>query len=100
MHKIFIIIGLITMFCLPAQAQYSASSKAQHLAVLKAVVNYKINDEERINDIEKLRENRVFVEKVQKMLDKLKNTRTKDATNRRVLQILENAGNELTKLLD
>lgn len=81
-------------------AQYSASKDAQYLAVVKAVANYKINDEENLRQVEKLRENENFNRKLQKMLDKLSNTRTKDTTNRKVLQILERAGKEIYDLLD
>lgn len=83
-----------------AKAQYSASKDAQYLAVVKAVSNYKINDEENLKQVERLRENVRFNEKLQKMLNKLDNSRTKDATNRKVLQILERAGKEIYDLLD
>lgn len=83
-----------------AHAQMSATKDAQYIAVLRAVVNYKIDDEENIRNIERLREDRRFNEKVQKMLDKLSNDRSKNTTNRRVLQILEQAGKDLYNLLD
>ena len=83
-----------------AQAQFSASKDAQYMATLKAVANYKIEDDEIIKDIEKLRENHLFAERLQKMLDKLSNKRTKDSTNRKVLKILEKAGEDIYKLLD
>ena len=51
-------------------AQYSASKDAQYLAVVKAVANYKINDEENLRQVEKLRENEAFNRKLQKMLEK------------------------------
>ena len=40
-----------------ASAQFSAQKDAQYIATLKAVVNYKINDEENLKDIESLRQN-------------------------------------------
>ena len=58
------------------------------------------DDEENIRNIERLREDRRFNEKVQKMLDKLSNNRSKNTTNRKVLQILEQAGKDLYNLLD
>ena len=79
-----------------AAAQYSAQNEAKYIATLKAVVNYKIDDQENIRDIEALRQNRQFNEKLQRMLDKL----TKDAKNRRVLKVLEQAGEEIYKILD
>lgn len=81
-------------------AQYSASKDAQYLAVIKAVANYKINDAENLRQVEKLRENENFNRKLQKMLEKLSNSRTKDTTNRKVLQVLERAGKEIYDLLD
>ncbi len=97
--KYLTIAGML-FYCMPAQAQYSAQKDAQYIATLKAVVNQKINDEEIIKDIESLRQNKNFNEKLQKMLDKLSNRRTKNTTNRRVLQILERAGEDIYKLLD
>lgn len=100
--KKLVLILLLSSFCLaaPVQAQMSATKDAQYIAVLRAVVNYKIDDEENIRNIERLREDRRFNEKVQKMLDKLSNDRSKNTTNRRVLQILEQAGKDLYNLLD
>jgi len=99
MKKIAILLGLF--LCInPVQAQYSASKNAQYVATLKAVTNYKIEDEEINKDIEKLRQNQAFVERLQKMLEKLSNRRTKDSTNRKVLKILEKAGEDIYKLLD
>lgn len=83
-----------------ASAQFSAQKDAQYIATLKAVVNYKIDDEENLRDIERLRQNKSFNTKLQRMLDKLQNTRTKNSTNRKVLQILEKAGEDIYKLLD
>lgn len=84
----------------PAQAQYSAQNDAKYMATLKAVANYKIDDEENLAGVEALRQNKVFNEKLQKMLNKLSNKRTKDTTNRKVLQILEQAGKDIYNLLD
>ena len=100
MLRIILFALFLTVFSLPSHAQYSASRDAQYVATLKAVVNYKIDDETIYNDIENLRQNRKFIEKLQRMLDKLNNRRTKDATNRKVLKILEDAGEQIYKLLD
>ena len=93
---------LLFLFCLatPVQAQYSASRDAQYIATLKAVVNYKIDDEEISKDIQRLRENSHFLEKLQKKLDKLDNRRTKNSTNRKVMKILEKAGEDISKILN
>lgn len=93
-----IIIGL--SFSNNARAQMSATRDAQYIAVLAAVMNYKIDDEENLRDIETLREDERFNQKVQTMLNKLTNRRSKNTTNRKVLQILERAGKDIYNLLD
>ena len=83
-----------------ASAQYTSQREAMYIATLKAVVNYKINDEDNLSDIEKLRQNRRFNERLQEMLDKLQNTRNKNSTNKKVYNILLKAGEDIYKLLD
>ena len=83
-----------------AVAQYSSQKDAQYLATLKVVVNFKIDDEEHIKNVEALRQNQSFNRKFQRMLNKLSNARTKNTTNRQVLKILEKAGEDIYKLLD
>ena len=77
----FFIFLVIVFNIQSANAQFSASRDAQYIATVKAVANFKIDDEEIQRDIEKLRQNRAFNEKLQKMLDKLSNRRTKDTKN-------------------
>lgn len=86
---------LLCLVSLPAKAQYAAQDDAKYMATLKAVVNYKIDDEENLQAVEALRQNRTFNERLQRMLNKLSNKRTKNATNRKVLQILERAGRDI-----
>lgn len=83
-----------------ANAQMSASRDAQYLATIKAVADFKINDEENLREIEKLRENKRFNQKLQKMLSQLDNSRTKNSKNKKVLQILEEAGKEIYNILN
>ena len=78
-----------------AWAQYSAQKEAAYMATLKAVADYKINDEENLQDIESLRENQRFNKKLQEMMAKLSNRRTKDSTNARVYRILLKAGKDI-----
>ena len=89
-----------SLFVGSANAQYASQKKAAYVATLKAVVNYKIDDEENIREVEALRKDKRFHQKLQMMLDKLQNTRTKDTKNRKVLDILEKAGEDIYKLLD
>lgn len=99
MFRLVVFLGVLLSVNI-ANAQYSASKDAQYMATVKAVANFKIEDEEISRDIAKLRQNKAFNEKLQKMLEKLSNRRTKDTTNRKVLQILEEAGEQIYKLLD
>lgn len=99
MQKLFAVLIAIC-FAVPVQAQYSASKDAQNIATLKAVVNYKIDDEEILDDVQNLRENRSFMVKLQRKLDKLDNRRTKDSRNRKVMKILKKAGEDISKALD
>ena len=94
--KIFylVILGLF-LSAKSAAAQYSAQNEAKYMATLKAVVDYKINDEENYADIESLRESRRFNQDLTKMLAKLSNRRTKNSTNSRVYKILLKAGKDV-----
>ena len=87
-------------FCPAARAQYSAQNEAKYIATLKAVVNYKIDDEENLSAIESLRENKRFNQQLQRMLNKLQNTRTKNSTNRKIYNILLKAGKDIYQELD
>ncbi|MBE6445428.1 MAG: hypothetical protein E7019_05220 [Alphaproteobacteria bacterium] len=99
--KMFFAFVICLVLCpFSAQSQFSSQRDAQYIATLKAVVNYKINDEENLSNIEKLRENARFNQKLQRMLDKLQNTRTKNSTNQKVYDILIKAGKEIYNTLD
>ena len=93
----FFLISAIVFLALQtyALAQYSAQKDAMYIATLKAVTDYKINDEENIKDIEALRENQRFLQDLRKMMKKLSNQRGKDALNTRIYKILKNAGKEI-----
>ena len=81
-----------------AQA-FAARKEAEYIATLKAVVNYKINDEENLQDIEALRQDKRFLQDLQQMLNKLTNSRTKNTTNKRVQKVLEQAGKDIYNIL-
>lgn len=100
MRALIILIVLFFSLTTKAQAQLTSQKDAQYMATLKAVVNYKIDDEENISKIEDLRNDKRFNQKLQKMLEKLQNTRTKNSTNKRVYNILLKAGQEIYKELD
>lgn len=94
--KIFYLVLLGSfLFTHIAKAQYSAQNEAKYIATLKAVVDYKINDEENYKDIESLRQNKRFNKDLSEMLSKLSNRRTKNSTNSRVYKILLKAGKDV-----
>ena len=100
MKMVFLAFGLAVILSFPASAQFAAQNDAKYIATLKAVVNYKIDDEENLSAIESLRENRMFNQKLQRMLNKLQNSRTKNSTNKRVYNILVKAGKDIYNELD
>ncbi len=83
-----------------ADAQYAAQEDAMYLATLKAVVNYKIDDEENLKNVEALRTNQRFLQDLSKMMAKLSNRRTKNSVNSRVYKILLKAGKDIYKELN
>jgi hypothetical protein len=91
---------LFLLFTTTAAAQYSAQREAMYMATLKAVADYKINDEENLRNVESLRENQRFNRELTKMLSKLSNRRTKDSVNEKVYKILLQAGKEIYNELD
>jgi curli biogenesis system outer membrane secretion channel CsgG len=82
-----------------AQAQYASQMDAAYLATVKAVADYKINDEETLQEVNQLREDEKFNQKLSQMLSKLNNDRTKTGKNRRVYEILKQAGKEIYNTL-
>ena len=86
---------LMFIVCVKAQAQYSSQKDAVYMATLKAVVDYKINDEENLTDIEYLRNDQYFLKELTRMLDKLSNSRSKNSVNNRIYNILLKAGREV-----
>ena len=72
---------------------------ARNLLVLQAVVNYKTGDEKYLSDFEDLENNREYKEKLRRIMSKLSNKKHKNAKNRQVLEILNDAGNKLYNLL-
>lgn len=77
------------------RAQYASQKDAAYIATLKAVADYKINDEENLDKMEQLRQDQRFNQKLRQMLAKLNNNRTKTGTNRKVYDILKRAGKEI-----
>ena len=78
-----------------AHAQYAAQKDASYIATLKAVLDYKMEDEENIKELASLRENKQFNLKLARMMTKLSNQRTKDSKNSRIYKILIKAGKDI-----
>lgn len=95
MRLVLLAVFFSVILSLPASAQFAAQNDAKYIATLKAVVNYKIDDDENLAAVESLRENQAFNRRLQRMLDKLQNSRTKNSTNRRVYNILLKAGKDI-----
>lgn len=95
MRLLFLVTLMAFLNISSSRAQFSAQNDAMYIATLKAVVNYKIDDAENLANVESLRENKLFNQRLARMLDKLQNTRTKDTTNRRVYNILLRAGKQI-----
>lgn len=95
--KSFILISVFSVLLLSstARAQYSSQKDAAYLATIKAVADFKINDEEELDKVEDLRNDKAFNIKLSKMLDKLSNSKTKDSLNQRILKILKQAGKDI-----
>ena len=90
-----VLLVLFGMVAKSAEAQYTSQNDAAYLATIKAVSDYKIDDEEDAKNVEKLRQDERFNRNLSKMLAKLSNNRNKDAKNRRVYNILKRAGKEI-----
>ncbi|MBE6450850.1 MAG: hypothetical protein E7016_02670 [Alphaproteobacteria bacterium] len=101
MYKtIFFIMSVFLTSVNVANAQLSAQKDAAYFAVVKAVADYKINDEENQKQVQQLREDKKFNDKLKKMMEKLDNAKSKNATNRRIYNILRQAGKQIYDELD
>ena len=78
-----------------ANAQFAAQKDASYMATLKAVLDFKMGDEENIKDLNSLRENKNFNKKLARMMTKLSNNKSKDSTNTKIYKILIKAGKDI-----
>lgn len=96
MNKFFVL--CVMSGCLISESVFAQSAtlnKAKYLATLKVVSEHKMNDEDIVKDLEKLRQNKKFKQELSKIVEKLDNSRPSEAKNRKVMQILERAGKEI-----
>ena len=78
-----------------SSAQFAADKDAAYLATIKAVADFKINDAEELDNVNRLRQDPKFNKKLYEMVQKLSNARNKDAKNQRILKILKQAGKDI-----
>ena len=78
-----------------ASAQYAAQQEAAYIATLKAVIDFKMNDEENLSELAALRENEKFKQKLAFMMSKLSNNKSKNSTNSKIYKILIKAGKDI-----
>ena len=78
-----------------SHAQFAADKDAAYLATIKAVADFKINDAEELDSVNRLRQDPKFNKKLYEMVQKLSNARNKDAKNQRILKILKQAGKDI-----
>ena len=92
---IALILAFVVMFSENVSAQMSHLNKAKYITTLKVVANYKLNDNEIAEDVDKLREHKAFNQELSKMLKKIDNSKSDNAKNRRIMRILEQAGKDI-----
>ena len=59
------------------------------------MADFKINDAEELDSVNRLRQDPNFNKKLYEMVQKLSNSRNKDAKNQRILKILKQAGKDI-----
>lgn len=96
MNKFFVLYVVCgCLICGNALAQSATLNKAKYLATIKVVSEHKMKDEDIVKDLEKLRQSKKFKQELNKMVEKLDNSRPSEAKNRKIMQILERAGKEI-----
>lgn len=73
--------------------------KAFNIMILQEVASYKLGDEKLKKEVEGLRNNREYYDKLEKIKKKLSNGRISNTNNQEVLRILNDAGNRIYNLL-
>ncbi len=102
MKYILAMSAFLFMFGMPTQSQAYSSleQEAMYIATLKAVLDYKMEDEKNLKRLERLRSDRRFNQKLEKMLGELNNKKVKFGKNKKVYDILVKAGKDIYNTLD
>ena len=99
--RMFSLILFVIFLQIPyANAQYSTQKDASDLATLKAVLDFKMKEEENLKNLEALRNNQRFKQKLVNMLEKLSNEKSKNSQNKKIYNILIKAGKDIYNELD
>lgn len=72
---------------------------AFNLMVVQEVATYKLGDENLEKEIDKLKNNQEYYNKLEKIKKKLSNSKLSDSKNREVMRILSDAGRRINNLL-
>ena len=100
MKYIFLLSLLLLTSPIMAQDYPSSEKDAVYLATLKAVLDYKMNDTENIKQLDKLRKDEKFNQKLQEMLEDLDNKKRSSRKDKRVYELLIRAGKNVYNVLD
>ncbi len=99
MKKILLALFCVVTFVNTSYAITSSQKDASYLAIVKAVADYKINDEEEVRHLNELRQDQRFNKKLNEMIDELQNSRSKNSKNQKVLDVLLQAGKDIDRIL-
>ena len=95
-YKLFLSVLFVSVFYIaPVNAQFVSQREAAYFAVLKAVADYKLNDEEHKDEVDQLREDERFNKKLANMMEKLTNKKSKNSQNQKIYKILFQAGKQI-----
>lgn len=101
MKKLYLLIVLFSLVLTgTAHAQFAAQRDAANMIITKVIADYKLGDDEYLSDVNALREDQRFTQKLEKMLQELQNTHSKNSKNQRIVKILQDAGAEIDKVLN
>lgn len=96
MKKVFVFVFCFVLGAASgAMAQTASLNKAKYVTVLKVIAEHKMDDQELVADIDKLRQYDKFKKELVKMMNKLDNSKPNEIKNRKIIKILERAGKEI-----
>ena len=102
MKKIIFITTVFQLmtFSVIAAPVMSSQKEAAYFATLKAVLDYKMQDEKIKDDLEKLMQNKKFNAWLEKSLSELSNAKNKNGKNQNIYNILHDSGAQIYNQLN